>query len=101
MEIKRIKWYGNGVAVRVHNKEIVVSSSEQDPNAIILNFKSFDAEDANRPAVLHQCHRGKVKETSLKLSDETMAIVVQMYLQKKRRDLKIELEKEKKSDEKN
>lgn len=76
-----IKFYSNGATIRMHNKRI---SFKQDEKSIVIGF-SFAEENANTPACLHVCHRGKVRETSIKMSNEAMEALVLSFIQFKKK----------------
>ncbi len=73
--------YSDGATVRLKNKRI--SFKETDKKTMI-SFQFADEEHPEKPACRHVCHRGKVRDTFIQLSNETMARLVHAYIKYKR-----------------
>jgi hypothetical protein len=83
MKVK-IKDYADAVMIKIPNKKImVVERSNEDGNSYFMNFKYFD-KDADKPACTHKCHRGKVRETTVKVSEDGMDALIMAYMRYKR-----------------
>lgn len=80
MKNKTIKLYTDGATVRLHNRRI---SFKQDEKSIMIKF-SFAEADAYRSACSHDCHRGKVRETNIKMTNEAMEALVLAFMNYKR-----------------
>ena len=76
-----MKIYADGASVRLHNKRIVFA--EEDGKTLI-NFRFAD-ENADKPACRHLCHKGRVRDTSLKVSTEAMDALMVAYVRYKRK----------------
>lgn len=74
-----IKFYPDGAVIRMHNKRV---SFKIEKGNTTIGFQFADA-DANKPACYHICHKGKVRHTILKISDEGMDALVYAYLKRK------------------
>jgi hypothetical protein len=81
-EKAKIRHYSNGTVIKISNRKISVTESK-DGN-IILQFKHADkTEDPSKPACEHHCHRGKVRQTTVKVSEvgmEALAIAIIEYM---------------------
>lgn len=84
--IQRVKWYSNGLSVKLPNKSITVSTTRKN-DGIIITTKMFDVSNANKPGVLHTCHKGVVKQTDVMFSFEAMEIIIAAYIQIKEKGL--------------
>ncbi len=101
-ENAKIKHYSNGSEVRLRNRKINVTETEKGD--IIIQFRHADKlEDPNKPACEHHCHRGKVRQTTVKVSEvgmEALAIAIVEYMKIKTRARKRkELEQSEKTKE--
>ena len=72
--------FKNGASTRLHNKRI---SFKQDESSTVIAFQFAD-EDAEKPACGHTCHRGKVRHTVVKMSNDAMDALVNSYIHYKR-----------------
>ena len=72
--------FADGATARINNKRIAFA--EKDGNTMI-KFHFADA-DAEKPACYHKCHKGKVRETFVKMSNEAMELLVYSWMQYKR-----------------
>lgn len=80
----RVKEYADAVVVKIPNKKImIVERSDENGNSYFMNFRYFD-KDADKPACTHKCHRGKVRETTVKLSEDGMDALIMAYMRYKR-----------------
>lgn len=75
--IKRITTYSNGAEIRLNNRSI--KFAEMD-GGFRLEFMSA-TENADQPASGHLCLRGKVRVTTLCLSNEALEALVVGYVQ--------------------
>lgn len=78
--MEKLTTYLDGASYRMHNKRITF---KQENGVTMIRFKFADKE-AYKPACSHKCHKGKVRETFLKLSNEAMDKLVFAYLQFKK-----------------
>jgi len=93
MEPVKLKAYSNGTVVKFKNRKIsVIENKDGD---IIIQFRHADKEkDPNTPACEHHCIRGKVRQSTIKVSEVgmealTVALVEFIKLkakQKKKKD---------------
>ena len=67
----------DGAMVRRKNTRINFREHEGD---LIIMFEKFANEKANIPACSHECIRGKIKKTIIKLSSESMIDLVKAYI---------------------
>lgn len=72
--------YADGATIRLHNKRI--SFKETDKKTMI-RF-DFADDEADKPACGHKCHKGKVRETFIQMSNEAMEALVYAYMNYKR-----------------
>jgi hypothetical protein len=72
--------YLDGAVIRAHNRRISIVQ-EDGVTKIIFDFADNEAE---KPACKHECKRGKIRRTYVKMSDESMDLLVAAYLQYKR-----------------
>lgn len=87
---KRITTYANGAEIRLHNRSI--KFAEMD-GGFRLEFMSA-TENADQPASGHLCLRGKVRVTTLCLSNEALESLVVGYVQFQKEKRLAELMKE-------
>ena len=66
----------NGATIRMHNKRIQIRE-KGDKTIILFHFAD---ENADTPACQHRCHRGKVRETFVKMTTESMELLVKAYI---------------------
>jgi predicted DNA binding protein len=80
----KIKDYADAVVVKIPNKKImVVERSDENGISYFMNFKYAD-KDADKPACTHKCHRGIVRETTVKVSEDGMDALIMAYIRYKR-----------------
>lgn len=84
MKEESITIYFDGATVRKKNKRI---SFHEKAESTMIKFSMVDPE-AEIPGCYHKCHRGKVRETFIKLSNEGMTLLVHSWLEYKRRNHK-------------
>ena len=72
----------DGAVVRFYNKKIILKKEKEK---ILIAFLFAD-EDAETPACSHKCHRGRVRETFLKLSSDAMEALIMAYIDLSRRE---------------
>lgn len=80
MERKGITIYNDGASTRLHNRRMMFKETE---GSVLLNFRFAD-DEADKPSCSHNCLKGKVRETSLKLSTEAMEYLVFTYIEFKK-----------------
>ena len=78
---REIKEYKDGATVRLHNKRI--SFKETDTKTMI-SFQFAGDEEPDKPACGHKCHKGKVRDTFIQMSNEAMEALVYAYINYKR-----------------
>lgn len=72
---RSIKTYLNGSEIRLHNKRIHINV--ENPNEVTIHFQFLD-ESPETPACGHfVTHKGKVRHTMLKLTEEALDALVQ------------------------
>lgn len=76
-----ITQYKDGATVRLHNKRI--SFKETDEKTMI-SFQFADTNEPEKPACGHECHKGKVRDTFIQMSNEAMEALVFAYMNYKR-----------------
>ena len=65
----------NGSVIRLHNKRIITAVEE--PNEVVIHFQFLD-ESPEIPSCYHEVtHKGKVRHTMIKLSEEVLDALVQ------------------------
>jgi hypothetical protein len=74
---KGITIYKDGAVIRLHNKRI---SFKEEDGKTKINFWIAGDSEPDKPACAHKCHKGKVRETGITLSDEGMQCLVYAYL---------------------
>lgn len=79
--IKQIVTYRDGATVRLHNKRI--SFKETDEKTMI-SFQFAGDLEPNNPACVHKCHKGKLRDTFIQMSNEAMEALVCSYINYKR-----------------
>ncbi len=67
----------NGVTVKMHNRRLQIVESMED---FVLQFKTLDKVEPDKPACLHQSH-GNVRLTTIKISHEGMQALVKAYFE--------------------
>lgn len=80
---RTVSIYQDGAVVRLNNKRITFVEKD---GKIAIQFK-FATTNAEKPASAQVCHRGKVRETLIKLSDEAMDGLMYAYQEYKRKKL--------------
>lgn len=76
----KIKNYSNGASVKLSNRKVTVS--ENDKNEFYIQFKHADnTEDPNKPACEHICFKNKVRQTTVKISEEGLEALVIAFLE--------------------
>jgi hypothetical protein len=76
-----INTYLDGATVRLPNKRI--SFKETDKKTMI-SFQFAGDEEPDKPACGHKCHRGKVRDTFIQMSNEAMEALMIAYINYKR-----------------
>jgi len=66
---REINTYKDGATVRLHNKRI--SFKETDTKTMI-SFQFAGDVEPDKPACGHKCHKGKVRDTFIQMSNEAM-----------------------------
>jgi hypothetical protein len=79
---KEITIYDNGASIRTNNKRIVF---EEKDGKILIQFSIAGDSEPGKPACRHKCHRGKIRETTIMLSNEGMQSLVYAYLKYRQR----------------
>ena len=79
-----IKIYKDGAVVRFHNKRILIGSNMEN---VFLRFSFLDLE-ADKPACGHVSHKGKIRETSIKMSVEAMEALICGYNEYRKQTIK-------------
>ena len=82
-KIKSLETWPNAVVTKLKNKKIEIWQSEKVNEKIFIKFR-FATEDADKPACLHNCIKGKVRETTLCLSKEAMEALVISYMKQRK-----------------
>lgn len=72
MAKKTIKTYSDGATCRLKNKRI---SFSQKNNAVIIQF-AFADENPELPACEHKTVKGKVRVTTIKMTDEALEALI-------------------------
>ncbi len=83
MQENKASIYLDGAMIKLHNKRV---SFKEKGDIIALNFKIV-ANDATEPACYHTSYRGKVRSTTICLSNEAMEALVWLYLHYKNEKL--------------
>jgi hypothetical protein len=78
---REINMYTDGATVRLHNKRI--SFKETDKKTMI-SFQFAGDVEPDKPACGHKCHKGKVRDTFIQMSNEAMEALVYAYINYKR-----------------
>lgn len=78
---RQINTYLDGATVRLHNKRISFKVTDKKT---MISFQFADADDPNKPACSHKCHKGKVRDTFIQMSNEAMEALVFAYINYKR-----------------
>ena len=60
----------------------------QKEDSTLIKFEFAD-NDAHKPACSHKCHKGKVRETFIKMSNEAMEVLVYSYLRYKHNSVQL------------
>lgn len=68
--------YKDAVVARKHNKRISIVKSGDDE--FLIN-SLFADKDADKPACIHACYRGRVRETTVKVTAEFLDSLVTMW----------------------
>jgi hypothetical protein len=78
-----LKNYSNGASVKLPNRRVTVT--ENDKHEFYIQFKHADKnEDPNKPACEHICFKNKVRQTTIKISEEGMEAIVIAFMEYKR-----------------
>jgi hypothetical protein len=80
---KTLNTYLNGAEVRSHNRKIGFRKKDKE---VVLYFRFAD-EEPDKPACSHECLKGKVRQTVMKLSEEGMEELVYAWQQYKSKRL--------------
>lgn len=79
----RITNYNNGASVKLPNRRITIT--ENDKNEFYIQFKFADkVGDPNKPACEHVCLKSKVRQTTIKLSEEILESLIVAYTEYKK-----------------
>lgn len=76
----KITTYIDGASARMHNKRVSFVEKE---DKITIGFQFAD-KDAEKPACLHTCDKGKIRNTYIKLSKDAMEALIHAYYQYKK-----------------
>lgn len=76
---KTVMLYSNGYSVRAYNRRIDVE--EMDNGDFYISMLRYDIKGANKPAIRHDCLRGRVRVSEFKMSGEGMGDFVYGYLE--------------------
>lgn len=71
--------YANGSEMKFHNKSISVH--KHDEGFFLIDMKIVDKENVNTPSCRHLVHKGKVRHTTIKLSEEAVKAIVTCYME--------------------
>lgn len=80
MKKSLLTYYNDGATIRVHNKRI---SFKQDDEKIMIRFDFADS-NAQTPACNHTCHRNKVRQTYVQMSNNAFDTFVIAYMNHKK-----------------
>lgn len=78
---KTLIQYSDGATVRLHNKRISFKQTEEK-TMILFDFADVNAET---PACLHKCLKGKIRQTFIQMSNEAMESLIYSYIDYKKR----------------
>ena len=79
----KIKHYSNGASVKLPNRRVTVT--ENDKHEFYIQFKHADKnDDPNKPACEHICFKNKVRQTTVKISEEGMEAIVIAFMEYKK-----------------
>ena len=71
--------YPKSVAkIKLHNRSILLGKLKDGNYG--LQFKKYDKDNSNEPACLHENLKGRIKVTSIKLSEEAVQHIVAAYI---------------------
>jgi hypothetical protein len=88
MKKGKISLSKDGAVARLHNKRI---SFMAVGDSILIVFQYADKEhDPNTPACAHKCHKGKIRETFVKISEDAMKSLVVAYISWRKEKDKLE-----------
>jgi uncharacterized Fe-S center protein len=76
MKENTVTQYADGSIIRTHNKRIQFIENE---GKVVIKF-DYATIDAEKPACKHVCHKGVIRETWIKISDEMMEELCIAYL---------------------
>lgn len=78
-----LKKYSNGASLKLPNRRVTVT--ENDKREFYIQFKHADKnDDPNKPACEHICFRNKVRQTTVKISEEGMEAIVIAFMEYKK-----------------
>lgn len=76
----KLKNYSNGASVKLPNRRVTVT--ENDKHEFYIQFKHADKnEDPNKPACEHICFKNKVRQTTVKVSEEGLEAIVITFME--------------------
>jgi len=76
----KIKNYSNGASIKLPNRRVTVT--ENDKHDFYIQFKHADKnDDPNKPACEHICFKNKVRQTTVKISEEGMEAILIAFME--------------------
>jgi hypothetical protein len=78
----KLTLYNDGAEARIHNRRLLMSE-DQETKDVVLRFQ-FATDDAESPACSHETFRGKVRQTTIKMSEDAIKALIAMYMEYKK-----------------
>lgn len=84
----KIQIFRNGFKLRKPNRKITLieNNNDEDGNHVIIEFVFAD-KNPNKPAVIHQSIKGKLRVSVIKISTESLEDLMEAYVDYKNNTL--------------
>jgi hypothetical protein len=82
MKKSELTIYNDGATARIHNRRLTMV---EDPETKDVLFRfQFATDGAEKPACSHETFKGKVRQTTIKLSEDAIKALITTYMEYKK-----------------